>query len=313
MGLSVNRAYGQFATLRLHGDTTEQLASQRYDLDKSFPEYEEFWKTHIVPCTNRPENVFWRDGIAIEMSRIGQLSHGIWVGLFEAYESLALVKQGEFGVNYRNWRDAIESGGNAMQKFGELQQAIEGPRNKKDPNFPGYSLRDRLGRQIVVVPKSDWDCIMFPRREEIIGYRNYLVHDGNPPIMVDKTQVPPISLVLRKEHFARGNPPSWSDQVARYALSPHEWERIEVVCQSVHDDTISWLNDGYRYVNAALAPLLGDATYQSLSGTPPRIAQASPSSFAATMMPTADSGVISTNAATSIRDVPPDPPDNCTT
>jgi hypothetical protein len=51
--------------------------------------------------------------------------------LLDANDSLTKVRGGDFGDRYRNWRDAIEAAGNALQLTSELQFAIAGnPKNR---------------------------------------------------------------------------------------------------------------------------------------------------------------------------------------
>src|SRR5947207_1278430 len=94
-------------TLRAHGAPSEVHGSVKFNLDKSFDQYEEFWRFHIVPCTNRPANVQWREGVAKEIGHIGQISYGIWTDLVDASESLEHVARGDFGNDYRHCRDCL--------------------------------------------------------------------------------------------------------------------------------------------------------------------------------------------------------------
>jgi hypothetical protein len=301
----------QHCTLRKHGDPAEQATCAKYDLDRSFDQYEIFWRGHVVPCTNRPSNVFWRDGISPERDRIGQLSYSIWVDLSEACASLDLVSKGDLGTNYKNCRDCLKHDGDALQKFGELQQAVQGPRpNSRD--FPDYWLAKRLNRAIRIMPEPRWRNDYSPRREAIISYRNYLVHAGTPPILVDNNKTPAEHLVLKKELVVRGDPPIWSEKIAEYQSRPGDWVRIEDVCKEVHRDTIRWLNECYQLMNLALLSIIGDGAYIALAGRPKSPVDQVKDMFLKIMEPTMFSGVNTIHAATSVREIPKDPPDNCT-
>lgn len=161
-------------TLRVDGDRDENRGATEYGLDASFSNYEAFWRYHIVPATNRPDNIEMRKEAAPVISRIGNTSLSLFVDLLHAADSLAKIKAGELGGNrFRNCTDAITSDGNALQKFKKLQELIKG------------ELKNALGKKTIEIwSDADWKAKWRPSRERIISYRNHIIHKAQPQILL---------------------------------------------------------------------------------------------------------------------------------
>ena len=116
-------------TLLEDGDEAEIDAESNYNINTSFPNYEIFWKRHVVPKTNRPANINERSNVAPEVSKISQLSHAI---LCDLVDSHSFLNRGMIDdvpeSSVRNCLHSIKSSGDAVQKFTDFQDAIVQPR-----------------------------------------------------------------------------------------------------------------------------------------------------------------------------------------
>jgi hypothetical protein len=227
-----------------------------HGLDVLFPNYAVFWRCHIVPATNRPANIDLRKEAGIEVGRIGTISHSVLIDLVNAADSLERIRAGDLGgERFRNCTDAIKCDGDAVQKFTDLQKAIEGP------------LATKLGRKIEIWSNTDWESKWFPSREKIIGYRNFLTHMGQPRVMViSQAENSLVPYVLHQDYIVRGQCLTWAEQEAVYRSNPEKWARFVDVCEELHRNSINWLNDAYGEIIHALQPLLTDEDYHWLWG-----------------------------------------------
>jgi len=242
--------------LRDDGDPVEIRGSTAYNLDKSFTNYEVFWRYHIVAATNRPANVDLRKDAATEIGKIGLLSHSIFVDIVNASDSLVKIQLGDLGGDrFRNCTDAIKSDGDAVQKFTDLQNAVQG------------DLATNLNSNITIWSQQDWQTKWSPSREKIIGYRNFLTHMGNPQVMLqplaDGTSIP---LVLHPDNVQRGAFLTWQQQEELHETHPEKWVPFSDACRVLHESTIIWLNDAYGELIRALEPFLGTDDYCWLWG-----------------------------------------------
>jgi hypothetical protein len=242
--------------LKMDGDPSEKRGAIDHGLDISFANYEVFWRYHVVPATNRPANIDLRRELAPQFSRVIALSYSLFIDLLNSADSLVQIKAGDLGdACFRKCTDAIKSDGDAVQKFTDLQKAIES----------GVSIA--LQKPIHIWSKSDWDNVWFPSREKIIGYRNFLTHMGRPQTMIavraDGSYVP---YVLHQDYIVRGQFLTWQEQEAIYRSNPEKWEKLTTVCEELHSESIKWLNDAYAEIIRSMDPFLADENYQNLWG-----------------------------------------------
>jgi hypothetical protein len=156
------------------------------------------------------------------------------------------------GERCRNWRDAIEAAGNALQLNTELQYAIAGP---KAP-----SLASALG--VAINPFPDWKTSWADEREMATRYRPYLIHEG---LVYTVTRQPAGEmLVLGRKAFASGV--NWNTASASYDKRPQDWQSLQAVCVEVVEDTIAFIDLTYERLIDRMDPLLTTATYQRLWG-----------------------------------------------
>lgn len=257
-------------TLRDDGDYSEWEGSFQYNLDKSFPNYEIFWRYHVVPSTHRPANLHQRQEAAEEVKKIGQLSHAIWEDLLRAEKKLELVRGGDLGgITADNCRDALENSGNAVQKFTTFQEAICGPlRGNPDRGLP--NLAGLLGKNIEIFPGNEYGTKWGPERRRLIGYRNYLTHTSRPFFdyrLGPNGQNEPF--VLKGELISERNSHLWEEQKALMDADPNNGVPFADVSLNLHQEMVAWLNGVYGEVIKALEPLLLDRNYQYYWGWRP--------------------------------------------
>ena len=71
---------------------------------------------------------------------------------------------------------------------------------------------------------------------------------------------------LKKQHFLRGNYPTWNEQKKLYPAHPEYFDRLDKICGDLHADTIHWLNEAYACVLTTMQPLLANKEYLWLWG-----------------------------------------------
>src|SRR5262245_57433975 len=108
--------------LREEGDDIEIDGCKRFDLDLKYPNYEQFWRLHVVPATNRPGNFQFRPSADPIITQMAITSHGIFSDLLTAEEKLEHVRTGDYGNRFQNCLQSLKAGGDAMQKFDDLQR-----------------------------------------------------------------------------------------------------------------------------------------------------------------------------------------------
>ena len=217
-----------------------------------FPRYVAFWQRHVCPGTTRPHGVDFRPGISDIVCTIAMRSFSILGKLLDADDSLSRVQAGDLGDRCRNWRDAIEAAGNALQLNTELQYAIAGT---KAP-----SLASVLG--VTINPFPDWKASWAGERDMATKYRHYLVHEGL--VYTVTTQPAGVTLVLGRKPFTAGV--KWNTASASYDKQPQDWQSLQAVCADVVGDTVAFIDLTYERLIDKLDPLLTTAAYQQLWG-----------------------------------------------
>src|SRR5690242_12098265 len=99
-------------TLRDDGDPTEIDGAVSFGLDKKFPNYEIFWRRHVVPATNRPANIHHRANVDRTVADLSMVSHGIFCDLVTAERNLGRVMANDYGDSrYHTCLQTLKSGG----------------------------------------------------------------------------------------------------------------------------------------------------------------------------------------------------------
>jgi hypothetical protein len=273
-------------TLAEHGIAPEQSFARRPWLAAAFANLEEFWQYHICPATTRPYGVDFRPGISPIVCKIALTSCSIMGKLLDAEDSLNKVRAGDLGERCRNWRDAIEAAGNALQLTSELHYLIAGSPKKQ-------SLASHL--KLAINPFPDWQTNWAVDREMASKYRNYLVHEGHVYTVRDESTGK--TLVLGRAAFAAGG--DWIQAETSYRARPGDWESLESVCDGVFGDTVAFIDRTYDRLLDEMDELLILPAYQRLWGwddsTPPATWPAQP--------PLADGGIDGGNARSTMKPV----------
>jgi hypothetical protein len=247
-----NEVFYEGLTLAQDGIGPEQDFAARPRLAALFPRYEVFWRRHVCPATTRPHGVDFRPGISDIVCTIAMRSFSIMGKLLDADDSLSKVMAGDLGERCRNWRDAIEAAGNALQLNTELRYVIAGP------HLP--SLAGILG--VTLNPFPDWKTNWSAEREMATKYRHYLVHEGL--VYTVTTQPAGETLVLGRQAFASGV--NWNTASASYDKRPQDWQSLQSVCAEVVVDTVASIDLTYERLIDRMEPLLTSAAYQQLWG-----------------------------------------------
>ena len=215
----------------------------------SFLSLEAFWKRHVCPATTRPHSQAFRPGISAITEKIARASYSVVGKLLDADDSLAKVLAGDLGPRYRNWRDAIEAAGNALQLTTELQFAVA-DKNAKKPT--AASLAGPLG--VVLDPFPDWKTHWAADRDKAAMYRNYLVHEGL--VYTVTLQATGEVLVLGSAAFAAGV--NWMQADASYNANPGHWQPLGEVALALLGDTMAFIDLTYGRPARGDGPAAGE-------------------------------------------------------
>lgn len=252
------KPYYDSLTLANDGDSVEMEAASSSPLPSAFPHYQTFWKRHVCPATNRPQDICFRPGVADIVSVITQRSYSVFTYMLDAYESLSLVMKGDYGSRKRNVNTTIMFAGNALQVFAELQSALCGvPRVLNGMN----DLSRELGISVCIFP--DWNTHWANNRESASKYRNYLTHQGIPYSVTHAASGR--ILVLQRDTYLNATY-TWTQADGHYASRPHDWVDLAVACKEVVEDTTAFLDLAYERILAQLDGHLSNPAYQRLWG-----------------------------------------------
>jgi len=248
-------AYRQME-LSTEGDPMEIGFANGYNLSRIFPNYEKFWRFHVAPATNRPVDLDHRPTAAKEVCVIMTLSYSILNDLFDATLAMAELRRGVYGDRYKNFKDAVKSAGDGLQKFTDFQRSIEN------------DLARALHRTIQVWSHEEWKTTWEPRREKIINYRNYLTHISSAPriLLVPSPGGGEVPHVLRRDFVVLGQYPTWNEQSELYASNPERFGTFMEIYDELYAETAGWLNDAYAKVIESMDPLLPEPSYHFLWG-----------------------------------------------
>jgi hypothetical protein len=166
--------------LRSNGDSFEQRYYDRF-IANEFPSYEEFWLSFIVPITNRPENIHFKNdqelaalGSGDHELCIAQLHYSVLRHMARVYDIRSLRP-----LNLNGLTEGMVHLVGAQDVSFELLARYVNP-NTYDP----WLSRGRRGVQGSLDARRSWqERENFPL-QEIRNYRNHLVHGRIMPSLV---------------------------------------------------------------------------------------------------------------------------------
>lgn len=251
--------------LKLHeeGDPLEQHAAIVRGLDLSFPNYERFWRRHVVPSSHRPHEPRYgfRPRADVAIRYISQISYSLLHNFVQAKRLEATVRQKDYGFHLANIQSLVLFTGNALQLLLELREEIDG------------RLFKLLNEQSTIVPKSDWEQVWSPRFERISRYRNYLTHRGL--ILVCWREInefhEPHLLSRDKVHsqWKKKNSPlptAWEYEDDGLDPNSSDFVRFDLAAIEMLEQSISFANDFYEQICNRLDPFVTMDVYQKAWG-----------------------------------------------
>lgn len=262
--------YGQL-TFAKSGEMVEEYGVREHRLHERIPFLEEFWRCHVAPATNRPDDTFLSDGIDPVISLIAERSYEVFCNVVDAMDELASVRKGPpVPPRYRSYLNVLRFSGDALQLFSGLVFVIQGSKP-----YQGNGLATILGNGFKVFDTGEWKSEWNPEREKAIWYRNMLVHHGRPwfffqaqqeyksaPFILRAEQCMPDPQTYPKTH------PTWEAQMKMFKSDPSRFTTLHEACEETVDLTTRWLNRAYQRVVEKLEPLLDNPNYRKLWGWP---------------------------------------------
>lgn len=228
--------------LAIDGDSLEKAAWPLF-VQFEFPSYERFWLKYVVPLTNRPANIHFKDlatlaaaGKTEEDVAIAQLHYTILKHLLAAHQ----IKQGQtvddFGLFI-----GLSSLTGAQDVAFELLQRYTDP-GKYDPwteSRPKATKKPLSGEDA----RSKWKKDHYYPLQSIRDYRNKLIHGRIPPAIVDPggVRLPAISVVDRYCDWR-----SVTDPARVISIPSGDFEYASKILETAWNETLHYLEASWQ-------------------------------------------------------------------
>lgn len=239
------------------GEPYERLGAERHDLGTRLRHLEEFWRCHVAPATNRPDDISLSENIHPLVSRMAETNYEIYCNIVDALEEMAEIRteNGMQPPRYVRCLNVFRFSGDALQLFGELRMVVDN------------QVRKRIRQSQKAF--DDWDDWK-ESKTKLQRYRHMLVHHGRPWFFFtgEEHQGPPY--ILRPEYCGYGaqgrESTTWSHQKAedRFKKNDAHFQRLDAACQATLDDSIAWLDRAYKRVVSTMEPWLHTNEYRKL-------------------------------------------------
>lgn len=261
---SVQRVYRRLSFDTPPYERVEAYGIETHKLDQRLPNLQEFWRFHVAPATNRPDNTYLLDDVHPVISRMAERSYEVYCNISDALDELEIVRGGGAkSPRYRPCLNVLRCAGDALQLFNELVCVIGRKESTQESiNNRPSSLTKILGAETVLFP--DWGTGGWQdRRRAAVAYRNMLVHHGRPWLNFEGEDFVGIPYVLASQYCAHRRYTksfeTWARQ-RRMFQDPnekHKFVSLFDACSDACDLSISFINDGYGQIIEKLDSLLG--------------------------------------------------------
>lgn len=235
-------------------EAVEEYGVTEHSLHTKLPNIAKFWRHHVAPPTNCPENTYFRDNTKPIISRIAERSYDIYCNISDALDELRIVNKGEAKApRYRACLNVLRCAGDAIHLFDDLVNVIgwrDEDTYEEDGNSYQYvRLAQILGTDLILFP--DWrDEGWINRRRIAISYRNRLAHQGRPWLNFenDEQQYVGTPYVLKAEYCDKFH--TWINQRQMFQNPAHrtKFTSLFTACRETCKRTISYLDDGYGQI-----------------------------------------------------------------
>jgi len=168
-------------TLSKDGDHIEQINASRF-LNNEFPAYEEFWRKFVVPLTNRPKNIHFKNQKQLRKAGksdndicIAQLHYSILRHFHRTYE-IRQIPHSKFSLFLLT--DGFVRLSGAIDIAFELLERFQYP-TKYNPWEETGSKSNPGGREA----RRNWQTKNSFPLQNIKNYRNHLIHGRMTPTL----------------------------------------------------------------------------------------------------------------------------------
>ncbi|MBI4715686.1 MAG: hypothetical protein HY760_07110, partial [Nitrospirae bacterium] len=179
------REFEMSYSLAMDGDAREQEAGKLF-LQSEFPSYEKFWLKHVVPLTNRPVDIHFKDdtrlaaeGHTPEDIAIAQLHYTVLKHLLSTHSlrQIANPNIDEFVlfVGLSSLCGAQDVAFEVLERYTE--------RGIYDP---WLEKRRKKGPKSGQDAQANWRSNNNYPLQDIRDYRNKLLHGRTPPVIIDQ-------------------------------------------------------------------------------------------------------------------------------
>jgi hypothetical protein len=246
--------YGRL-TFSEHGESYEKYGAEHHALGDRLSYLQEFWRYHVAPATNRPNNIDLSDNIHPLVSRMAETNYEIYCNIVDALEEMREIDEndGMKSPRYVRCLNVLRFTGDALQLFNELRKLIEN------------DVCEKIQSSNKVF--DDWKP-WAKSKTELQRYRHMLVHHGRPWYFFHGGEHQGKPYVLRPKYckYRGRESTTWSRQRAedRFKKNDAEFQRLDEACKATLDGSIEWLNGAYKQVVTTMEPWLLTEQYRSL-------------------------------------------------
>ena len=223
--------------LAIDGDSHEKTAWSLF-VQSEFPSYERFWLKHVVPLTNRPASIHFKDAATLaaegkteEDIAIAQLHYTVLKHLLAVHQ----VRQAQTVDDFTLFIGLSSLTGAQDVAFELLQRYTN--QGKYDP-WTESRPKEAKGPPSGQDAQTDWKKADRYPLQPIRDYRNKLIHGRTPPAVVDASGVrlPAISVVDKYCDWRNVTDPARAS-----SIPPGDFEYAPRILATAWDETVRYL------------------------------------------------------------------------
>jgi hypothetical protein len=241
------RAFYSALTLARDGDEMEQYGAENYGLNERWPAYEQFWRFHVAPATERPASIAIREGVSQLVHDLSGANYRTFCCVVSACDFTAMLQTDVSYERAEDWKRLLSFHAAAVRAFADLIASTSCVLTALELS-PGPLPPDR----------REWRSLV----DDYRAYHAYLegIDPGSLTWISDEERR--IAIVLSPEALTAD---STCDRAADRAAVNHRARLVDAARRHL-DDLIHLLNVGSGQLIGLLEPAQACRAYHQLWG-----------------------------------------------